>query len=214
MKGINLGRQEKAAEAKALAARLKKNKILALDMSNIHPTLRQDAEKAAYETTAKMKMAADAGEDPMVYKNLGQQSLNQLQSESKRRYDLEKSDPNKYVMDQDVMSLFSQGKTKEADELMDKKGYDPELKRMINPNTALFLPQKINIQKAADEKYGYTNNPGLYVAGESQNIGPFGKKLLSFLSFGSIHIPCAIPATLQGRSNPYLFNSSVVFVDN
>lgn len=176
MKGIHLGMQEKAAEAKALASKLKKNKILALDMSNIHPTLRQDAEKAAYETTAKMKMAADAGEDPMVYKNLGQQSLNQLQSESKRRYDLEKSDPNKYIMDQEVMSLFSQGKSKEAEELMDKKGYDPELKKMINPNTALFLPQRINIQKAADEKYGYANNPGLYTPSETQNIGPFGKK--------------------------------------
>jgi hypothetical protein len=123
-----------------------------------------------------MKMAADAGEDPMSYKNLGQQKINQIQSESKRRFDLEKSDPNKYVMDQDVMSLFSQGKTKEAEALMDQKGYDPELKKMINPTTALFLPQRINIQKAADEKYGYNTNPGLYVAGESQNIGPFGKK--------------------------------------
>ena len=176
MRGVNLGMQEKAAQAKALAASLKKNKILSLDTSGIHPTLRGDAEKLAYETTAQMKMAADAGEDPMSYKNLGQQKINEIQSESKRRFDLEKSDPNKYVMDQDVMSLFSQGKTKEAEALMDQKGYDPELKKMINPTTALFLPQRINIQKAADEKYGYNANPGLYVAGESQNIGPFGKK--------------------------------------
>jgi hypothetical protein len=176
MKGVHLGMQEKAAQAKALAASLKKNKILSLDTSGIHPTLRGDVEKLAYETTAQMKMAADAGEDPMSYKNLGQQKINEIQSESKRRFDLEKSDPNKYVMDQDVMSLFSQGKTKEAEALMDQKGYDPELKKMINPTTTLFLPQRINIQKAADEKYGYNTNPGLYVAGESQNIGPFGKK--------------------------------------
>ena len=51
MKGAQFGMREGAAEAKALAARMKKNKILALDMSNIHPTLRKEAEDIVYNTT-------------------------------------------------------------------------------------------------------------------------------------------------------------------
>lgn len=176
MKGINLGMQEKAAEAKALAARLKKNKILSLDTSNIHPTLRGDAEKLAYETTAQMKMAADAGEDPMSYKNLGQQKINEIQSESKRRFDLEKANPNDYVMDQEAMTLFSQGKSKEAKDLLEKKGYDPQLIAAINPETTLFLPKNVNIQSEIDKRYGYANNPGLYRPAEIENVGGFNKK--------------------------------------
>ena len=177
MKGVQLGRQEKAAEAKALAARLKKNKILALDTSNIHPTLRGDAEKLAYDTTAQMKMAADAGEDPMSYKNLGQQKINEIQSESKRRFDLEKANPNDYVMDQEAMTLFSQGKSKEAKDLLEKKGYDPQLIAAINPETTLFLPKNVNIQAEIDKRYGYANNPGLYVPGKVQDVVGFGKKI-------------------------------------
>lgn len=176
MKGINLGMQEKAAEAKALAARLKKNKILSLDTSNIHPTLRQDAEKLAYETTAQMKMAADAGEDPMSYKNLGQQKINEIQSESKRRFDLEKANPNDYVMDQEAMTLFSQGKSKEAKDLLEKKGYDPQLIAAINPETTLFLPKNVNIKQELSKKYGYSDNPGLYEPDRTEKVLAFGKE--------------------------------------
>jgi hypothetical protein len=176
MKGAQFGMQQQAAEARALAARMKKNKILSLDMSNIHPTLRKEAEDAAYQTTAAMKISADSGEDPMAVKNIGQFKLNQLQSESKRRFDLEKSNPNDYVMDQEAMTLFSQGKNKEAKSLLESKGYDPQLISAINPEEALFLPKKVKIQEALDKNYGYKNNPGLYEAAEKQKILGFGKE--------------------------------------
>lgn len=176
MKGAHFGMQQQAAEAKALAARMKKNKILALDMSNIHPTLRKDAEDISYQTTAAMKISADSGEDPMAVKNIGQFKLNQLQSESKRRFDLEKSNPNDYVMDQEAMTLFSQGKSKEAKALLESKGYDPQLISAINPEEALFLPKNIKIQEALDKNYGYKNNPGFYQPAEKQKILGFGKE--------------------------------------
>lgn len=176
MRGAQFGMQERAAQAKALAASLKKNKILALDMSNIHPTLRSEAEKTAYESTAQMKMAADAGEDPMVYKNFGQAKLEELKSESRRRFELEKSNPDDYVMDQEAMTLFSQGKSKEARALLEKKGYDPQLISAINPEEALFLPKKVKIKETIGESYGYSNNPGLYRPAEELNVLPFGKK--------------------------------------
>jgi hypothetical protein len=176
MKGAQFGMREGAAEAKALAARMKKNKILALDMSNIHPTLRKDAEDISYQTTAAMKISADSGEDPMAVKNIGQFKLNQLQSESKRRFDLEKSNPSDYVMDQEAMTLFSQGRSKEAKALMESKGYDPQLISAINPEEALFLPKNIKIQEALDKNYGYKNNPGLYQPAEKQKILGFGKE--------------------------------------
>lgn len=172
MKGAQFGMHEQAAEAKALAARMKKNKILALDMSNIHPTLRKDAEDAAYHTTAAMKIAADAGEDPMAVKNIGQFQLNQLQSDSKRRFDLEKSDPNKYLMDPDAMTLFANGDASGARKLLEKKGYDPELINSIDPNAVSFLPEKVDVNKRLDDQYGYAKNAANYqVNGQPESLG-------------------------------------------
>jgi hypothetical protein len=176
MRGVNLGMQERASQAKALAASLKKNKILSLNTAGIHPTLRDKAEKIAYETTARMKMAADSGEDPTAQKNVGQFQLDDVISESKRRFDMEKANPNDYVMDQEAMTLFSQGKSKEAKDLLEKKGYDPQLIAAINPETTLFLPKNVNIQSEIDKRYGYANNPGLYRPAEIENVGGFNKK--------------------------------------
>lgn len=172
MKGAQFGMHEQAAEAKALAARMKKEKIMSLDMSNIHPTLRKEAEDVAYNTVAAQKIAADSGESPMVPFTIGQFQLKQMQSKSKRRFDLEKSDPNKYLMDPDAMTLFANGDASGARKLLEKKGYDPELINSIDPNAVSFLPEKVNINKMMDDYYGYTKNAADYVpSGKPTDIG-------------------------------------------
>ena len=87
MKGAQFGMQQQAAEARALAARLKKEKIMSLDMSGIHPTLRKEAEDIVYNTTALQKIAADSGQSPMVPFTYGQFQLRGVQARSQRRID-------------------------------------------------------------------------------------------------------------------------------
>lgn len=163
MKGAHFGMQQQAAEAKALAARMKKEKIMSLDMSGIHPTLRKEAEEIVYNTTALQKIASDSGQSPMVPFTLGQFQLRGVQARSQRRIDLEKSDPNKYLMDQDAMTAFSKGDAAEAKKILEKKNYDPELISALDPENVSFLPEKINIAEQLKKDYDYNTKGGLYV---------------------------------------------------
>jgi hypothetical protein len=172
MKGAQFGMHEKAAEAKALAARLKKEKIMSLDMSGIHPTLRNDAEDVVYNTTALQKLAADSGQSPMVPFTLGQFQLKSLQARSQRRFDLEKSDPNKYLMDPDAMSLFANGDASGAKKMLEKKGYDPDLINALDPGNVSFLPEKINIAEQIKKDYDPNTKADLYIKkGEAVDMG-------------------------------------------
>lgn len=172
MKGAQFGMQQQAAEARALAARLKKEKIMSLDMSGIHPTLRKEAEDIVYNTTALQKIASDSGQSPMVPFTLGQFQLRGVQARSQRRIDLEKSDPNKYLMDQDAMTAFSKGDASEAKKILEKKGYDPELISALDPENVSFLPEKINIAEQLKKDYDPNTKGDLYVPkGEPVDIG-------------------------------------------
>jgi hypothetical protein len=172
MKGAQFGMREGAAEAKALAARMKKEKIMSLDMSGIHPTLRKEAEDIVYNTTALQKIASDSGQSPMVPFTLGQFQLRGVQARSQRRIDLEKSDPNKYLMDQDAMTAFSKGDASEAKKILEKKGYDPELISALDPENVSFLPEKINIAEQLKKDYDPNTKAGLYVKkGEAVDMG-------------------------------------------
>jgi hypothetical protein len=172
MKGAQFGMREGAAEAKALAARMKKEKIMSLDMSGIHPTLRKEAEDIVYNTTALQKIASDSGQSPMVPFTLGQFQLRGVQARSQRRIDLEKSDPDKYLMDQDAMTAFSQGDADNAKKILESKGYDPLLVKALDPTSTSFLPPKLKVDQMMNDRYGYDKNSVDYIpAGKPISAG-------------------------------------------